>query len=224
MFGFRRDRRRTGPPGRIPASQSADQVSTCPMARPRSRRRPEAGIRPSSVTTIACRIPRRMIRATSRAEGIDSGRTPLRAILVGRRASPPLSAAPMIDPRNCPWRNAPNPHSARSAGPRHRRGTRRSAKDLGSESNRCPSFFFRIGIRCRRVGASRTRERHSAWGHPVRRADAHAHRPNHSHKPDRAINGNTHPTGIARPTCLVLYSRYDLKLWMSKSPSLPYPR
>ena len=48
---------------------------------------------------------------------LASGRTPVRAILVGRCASPPRSASPTTEPRTCPWRDTPNPHRATSEAP-----------------------------------------------------------------------------------------------------------
>ena len=48
---------------------------------------------------------------------LASIRAPLCAILVGRCAPPPCSAAPTTEPCTCPWRDTPNPHCAISAAP-----------------------------------------------------------------------------------------------------------
>ena len=247
MFGFRRDRRRTGPPRRIPAGRPADQVSACPMAGPRSRRQPGTGIRsppplragfrtgdsrhvarrghrfrPDSPT----RHPRRPARVTTTFRGADHQMLHLPA--AGR--AEPGEARETKGPtrkhtRQCRFVISTGAFPAFDQPVSGGCGLERQSHYGFSWGSIGIRPVCRIGIRCRQVGASRTREHLSASGHSLRRAHAHAHRPTTPTGPNGLINRQyVSVTAIAGLPRLALPCRYGLTLWMSKSPSPPYPR
>ena len=80
---------------------------------------------------------------------LASGRTPVRAILVGRCASPPRSASPTTEPRTCPWRDTSNPHRATSEAPSASDvETGGTPKNQGSDPETHPAVPFRDFDRC----------------------------------------------------------------------------